>query len=220
MIKTELKYFAIILSIACTLFLYFLSTLSQPIIIELYEIPEYEGKQVIVEGIVTEHRITTYGGQIIEIKNLDNENISKTIVFVEGETPVEYGDRIQASGTVQKYENEWEIVVNNERFVKILQKWTNVTFPLWQLAENPDKYVGTNVNVTGIIDRKYDAYFYLVDSEEQYTVAVYYDSSKFFNFSQGNGVYVGARFVYDAETMRYVLQVEDESHGISTIEED
>lgn len=82
--------------------------------IELHEIPEYEGKQVIVEGIVTEHRITTYGGQIIEIKNLDSENISKTIVFVEGETSVEYGDRIQATGTVQKYKDEWEIVVNNE----------------------------------------------------------------------------------------------------------
>ncbi|MCK4332154.1 MAG: hypothetical protein KAV40_01090 [Thermoplasmatales archaeon] len=188
--------------------------------IELHEIPEYEGKQVIVEGIVTEYRITTYGGQIIEIKNLDSENISKTIVFVEGETSVEYGDRIQATGTVQKYKDEWEIVVNNERFVKILQKWADITFPLWQLAENPDKYVGTNVNVTGFIDRKYDAYFYLVDSEEQYTVAVYYDSSKFYNFSQGNAVYVGARFVYDAETMRYVLQAKDEAHGISVVEEE
>lgn len=216
----ELKYFAIILSVACTLFLYFLSTLSQPIMIELHEIPEYEGKQVIVEGSVTEHRITTYGGQIIEIKNLDSENISKTIVFVEGETSVEYGDRIQATGTVQKYKDEWEIVVNNERFVKILQKWTDVTFPLWQLAENPDKYVGTNVNVTGFIDRKYAAYFYLVDSEEQYIVAVYYDSSKFYNFSQGNAVYVGARFVYDAETMRYVLQAKDEAHGISVVGEE
>lgn len=110
----ELKHFAIILSVACILFLYFLSTLSQPIMIDLHEIPEYEGKQVIVEGVVTEHRTTTYGGQIIEIENLDSKNSSKTIVFVEGETPVEYGDRIQVTGTVQRYKGEWEIVVNNE----------------------------------------------------------------------------------------------------------
>jgi len=216
----ELKYFAIILSVACILFLYFLSTLSQPIMIDLHEIPDYEGKQVIVEGVVTEHRTTTYGGQIIEIKNLDSKNSSKTIVFVEGETPVEYGDRIQVTGTVQKYKGEWEIVVNNERFVKILRKWSNITFPLWQLAEDPNKYVGTNVNVTGFIDRKYAAYFYLVDSEEQYTVAVYYDSSRFYNFSQGDAVYVGARFVYDAETMRFVLSAKEEAHSISVIKEE
>jgi uncharacterized linocin/CFP29 family protein len=216
----ELKYFVIVLSVACILLLYFLSTLSQPIRIDLNEIPDYEGKQVIVEGVVTEHRITTYGGQIIEIKNLDSKNSSKTIVFVEGETNVEYGDIIQATGTVQKYKGEWEIVVNNERFVKILQKWSNITFPLWQLAEDPNKYVDTNVNVTGIIDRKYDAYFYLVDSEEQYTIAVYYDSSRFYTFSQGDTVYVGARFVYDAETMRFVLSAKEETHSISVIEEE
>jgi hypothetical protein len=188
--------------------------------IDLHEIPDYEGKQVIVEGVVTEHRTTTYGEKIIEIKNPDSKNSSKTIVFVEGETPVEYGDIIQATGTVQKYKGEWEIVVNNERLVKILRKWSNITFPLWQLAEDPNKYVGTNVNVTGFIDRKYDAYFYLVDSEEQYTVAVYYDSSRFYNFSQGDAVYVGARFVYDAETMRFVLSAKEETHSISVIEEE
>lgn len=210
----EFKYFVIVLSVACILFLYFLSSLSKPIMIDLHEIPDFEGKQVIVEGVVTEHRLTIYGGQIIEIKDIYSENSSKTIVFVEGETPVEYGDRIQATGKVQKYKGDWEIVVNNERFVKILQKWNNITFPLWQLAENPDKYVGTNVNVAGFIDRKYESYFYLVDSEEQYTVVVYYDSSSFYNFSEGDAVYVGARFVYDAETMRYVLNVKEDTHRI------
>lgn len=214
----EFKYFVIILSIACIIFLYFLSTLSKPIVIELNEIPNYEGKQVIVEGVVTEHRITTYGGQIIEIKNLDNENVSETMIFVERQTSVEYGDRIQVTGIVQKYKDEWEIVVNNEKHIKILQKWNNITFPLWQLAENPDKYVGTNVNVTGFINRIYDAYFYLIDSEEKYTVVVYFDPPKFYNFSQGAAVYVGARFVYDAETMRYVLSAKEETHRITLLE--
>lgn len=186
--------------------------------IDLHEIPDYEGKQVIIEGIVIDHRITTYGGQIIEIKNLDAENSSKIIVFVEEKTSVEYGDKIQATGTVQKYKDEWEVVINNERFVEILQKWNNTTFPLWQLAENPDRYIGINVNVTGVIDRKYDTYFYLVDSEGQYTVAVYYEPSKFYNFSQGDPVYVEARFTYDSKTMRYTLQTKDEAYGISVIE--
>ena len=210
----EFKYFVIVLSVACMLFLYFLSTLSQPIMIAIHEIPEYEGKQVIVEGTVTEHYATSYGGQIIEIKNPEGETPSKTIIFVEGKTPVEYGDKIQVIGNVQKYKGDWEIVVNNERFVKILQKWNNISFPLWQLAENPDKYVGINVNVTGFIDRTYDSYFYLVDSEEQHSIAVYYDSSRFYNLSQGAAVCVGARFIYDTEALRFVLSAKEETHSI------
>ena len=88
--------------------------------IDLNETPNYDGKQVTVEGTVTEHRTTTYGGQIIEIKDL--ESSYKITIFVEEETPVEYGDKIQVTGKVQKYKGEWEIVVDNVRFVKILQK--------------------------------------------------------------------------------------------------
>lgn len=213
----QFKYFVIALSVISIIILYFLSTLSQPVRIDLHELSQYDGKQVIVEGIVTDHRTTTYGGQIIDIKNLDGKNSTKATVFVEGETSIEYGDKIQVTGKVQKYKGEWEIVVNNERLVKILQKWSNITFPVWQLADSPDRYVGTNVNVTGFVDRIYDTYFYLVDSDEKYTVAVYYDSSRFFNFSQGNAVYVGARFVYDSNTLRYVLNANENTHNIHVI---
>ena len=216
--KMELKYFVILLSIICISLLYFLSTLSQPAVIDLHEIPNYEGKQVIVEGIITEYRTTTYGGQIIEIKDI--ESSYKATIFVEEEAFVEYGDKIQVTGKVQKYKDEWEIVVNNARFVEILEKWDNITFPLWPLAENPDKYVGININITGVIDRVYDSYFYLVDEEELYTIAVYFDTPEFYNFSQGDKVCVRARFVYDTETLRFVLNVNEETHNICVIEED
>ena len=87
----EFKYFVLLLAIIGMAFLYFLSTLSQPIVIELHEIPEYEDKQVIVEGTVIKHSVTSYGGQIIEIDNINNfKNSSKTLVFVEKETSVEF----------------------------------------------------------------------------------------------------------------------------------
>ena len=206
----ELKYLVIILSILGILILYFLSTLSAPITIDLSQIQEYEGKEVTVEGIVTTHRITSYGGQIIEIK----DNNASAIVFVEEETIVEHGDKIQATGTVQKYRDDWEIVVNNNRFVKIIQKWSNSTCPLWQIAENPERYLDTNINVTGIIDREYDSYFFLIDTEGKHSIVVYYDSSRFHNFSQGDTVYVGGEFDYDEETMRFVLEAKEEPHYI------
>lgn len=208
----QLKYFSLIFSIAGIILLYFLSTLTQPVLIEIHEIPEYEGKQVIVEGTVMEHHVTSYGSQIITIAN-DN---ATTTVFVEGKTDVEHGDKIQVTGKVQKYKGDWEIVVSNVRFVDIIQKWQNITFPLWQLAENPTKYVGLNVNVTGRIDTVYDAYFYLVDPEEKHSIIVFYNPSEYnTSFYPGQKVHVAARFAFDEEDFRYKLEASEEIHNIS-----
>jgi hypothetical protein len=215
LIKMQLKYLAIIIAITGTCFLYYVSTFAQPTIIELHQIPEYEGKQVTVEGTVIEHHLTSYKGHIIEIN--DNNN-SKTTIYVEEETTVDYGDTIQATGIVQKYKGEWEIVVDNKRFVKIIQKWNDTRCPLWQLAENPNRYVGMNVNVTGIIDRWYDAFFYLIDSEDEHSVIVSCDSFTCSNVSQGDTVAVAGRFMYDTECLRYMIEVYDDNHGVFVIE--
>jgi hypothetical protein len=98
--------------------------------------------------------------------------------------------------------------------VKILQKWVNISAPIWQIAENPKKYVDTNINVTGAIDRIYESYFYLVDTNEEFSIVVYYDSSRFYNLSEGYTVCVCGRFVYDAATLRYVLETNLQSHYI------
>ena len=213
--KIQLKYFVVLLSVICITFLYFLSTLSQPIQIDLYQIPDYEGKQVIVEGTVTEHHLTSYGGHIIDIKDMNADNSTSVIIFVEEATEVEYGDKIKATGKVQKYNDEWEVVVNNARFVEIVQKWSNITFPLWQLAENPSKYLGLNVNISGSIEREYESYFYLTDTNEEHSIVVYYDSSSFYNFSQGDYIWVKGKFLYDEENLRFVINVIDEKHSIS-----
>lgn len=210
--KIQLKYLSVIFSVAGITLLYFLSTLSQPVMIELCEIPEYEGKQVIVEGIVTEHHVTSYGSHII---TLEDDNATTT-VFVEEKTNVEYGDKIQATGKVQKYEGDWEIIVGNVRFVTIVQKWQNITIPLWQLAENPTKYDGLNVNVTGFIDAVYDTYFYLVDTEEEHSIIVFYARSGDNVFYPGQKVNVAATFTFDLEDFRYRLIVSEETHGIFT----
>lgn len=217
--KIELKHFVVLLSVLCIILLYFLSTLSQPQKIEISQLPDYEGKQVIIQGIVTKQHITTYEGHIINIKDINYENNFEAIIYVEEKTDVEYGDTIEALGQVQRYNDEWEVVVNSARYVTILQKWNDIIFPLWQLAENPEKYVGTNVNISGLVDRDYDSYFYLLDEENKHSIIVYYDSLKFQNFTQGDKVYVGGQFLYDEESMRYKIKVEEENHNIQVVKE-
>ena len=206
----QIKYLSIIFSIAGIILLYFLSTLSQPTIIDLSEIRKYDGKQVIVEGIVTESYTTKYESQIITIQN----NNYSTKIFIEGETDIDYGDKIQATGEVQAYEGEWEVVVNNKRFVRILQKWQNITIPLKQLAETPEKYENLNVNVTGFVDTVFDTYFYLFDSEEKYSIIVVHNPFTQGPFTAGQKLYVNAKFVFDSENFRYKLETGDDTHNI------
>jgi len=207
----QLKHYSLLFSIAGIIILYFLSTLTQPIVIELSELPEYEDKQVTVEGVVAEHYITSYESQIIKIEG-DN---ATAMVFVEEKSDVEYGDKIQVTGKVQKYKGDWEIVVGNERFVTILQKWQNISIPLWQIAENPVKYDGLNINVTGYIDAVYDAYFYLVDEEATHSIIVFYNSFEHGSVYSGQKVDIAAQFRYNPEDLRYKLDVMDETHGIT-----
>ena len=212
----KLKHFPLIFSILGVSLLYLLSMLSNPTVIELSEIQEYDGKQIIAEGIVTDYHTTTYGSQIITIEN----NNTRAIVFVEGEIFVEYGDLIEATGAVQKYKGEWEIVVDDERHIKILRKWNNISFPLRQLAENPERYEGLNVNVTGVTDLVYDTYFYLIDEDDIYSVFVFYTPVEQNFLHPGKKVKVAAKFYFDEEDLRYKLTVSEETHKITFLSDE
>jgi len=212
----QLKYFMIVLSIFSVIFLYYLSLLSQPEAIQLDDIPNYEEKLVIVEGIVSKHTLTSYGGHIIEIRD-KAENYSQAILFVEEETEVEYGDTIKATGKVTQYKGDWEVVVSNKKDITILQKWQNISIPLWQLAQNPTHYVDMNINVSGFIERDYGSYFYLIDLQDEHTLAVYYDSTRFNNITEGNEIRVGGQFIYNMETLRYIIQTNMPNHFITEV---
>ena len=208
------KSWTVFLSIIGIIFLYFLSSLSQPILINIDDVQNYEGKKIKIEGIVTEHHFTNYGNQMITLK----QNNKTLTVFVEEKTDVEYGDKILVIGQVQKYKNTWQIVANKNNAITILQKWQNISSPLWQLAENPTKYNGLNINITGYIERLYNTYFYITDSEEKHSLIVFYDPSDVnISLKPGQKVRLFGKFIYDEDTFRYKLEVGDK---IFVIKED
>lgn len=209
----KFKYIIIVLSLASILVLYFLSGFSQPISVPLSAVPSHEGKQVIVSGMVTDYRTTTFGAQLITIRSIDDNNSLLTL-YIEGEISVEYGDVVQATGVVQQYKNSWEVVVDNVRFVTILRCWDATSFPLWQLAQNPSKYLDTNVNVTGVVDSLSDSTFSLHDQEGTYALQVYGSRSFISPLSKGDLVAVNARFLYDATALRYIMKITETAHGI------
>jgi hypothetical protein len=146
--------------------LYFISTLTQPIQIDISDIQNYENKVVTTQGLVKEYYNTKYGNLIINLAG----NSSSITIFSEENFDLEFGDRIQVTGKVQSYEDEWEIVVDTNRNICLICKWANLSMPIWQIAQNPGKYENLNINVTGIVDLVSDDYFLLKDIEKNHTV--------------------------------------------------
>lgn len=206
----KLKYFSLFISIIGILILYLIAKLSQIPLIELNEMSEYEGKQVILEGLVDEYQFSKQGNQIIQIKD-DNDT---AIIFIDGETEIEHGDIIQAIGEVQKYGSDWELIVSNINYIKILKKWQNNSIPLWQLAENPLKYLNLNVNVTGHIESISNAYFYIVDLEKNHSLIVFYRLSKNITIHPGQKVNVLGKFSFDKDKFRYQIELCEEQHDV------
>ncbi len=206
----KLKQLSLIFAITGTIFLYFLATLSKPVAIELVEIPRYEGKKITTQGFVTEYFTTKYASQMITLKD---ENFT-VIVYVEGVTDVEYGDKISVTGEIQKYREDWEIMVNDKKNLQIIEKWQNISLPLWVLAQKPICYLGLNVNVTGFIDIVYNSFFNLVDLKTNTSIPVYFEYYHGDNISSGTKVTIFAKFMFDEQQLRYKLVLCDEKHGV------
>lgn len=210
--KLKLKHLSIIFAIAGISILYLISILVQPAVIELENIGNFENKNVIVEGVVTNYYLTQYGNQIITIK----DNTSSAIIFLETSKDIEYGDKIRATGKVQKFGNDWEIVVNNNRFVKVIQKWANISTPIWQLAQNPEKYVGLNINITGSVDSIFDDYLYIADKNSTHQLIIFYNSYNYNDLWPGQEITIAGKFDFDANNLRYGLYLLDHNHKITT----
>jgi len=209
----KFKYLIILIALGSLLGLYILSLFSQPVLVPLSKLQAYTGQQIIVQGIITDYRTTTYGSQLITIRDTQNSTNS-VVLYIEGELLVEYGDTIQATGDVQHYKNQWEVVVNNPQDIVILKKWNHPSFPLGQLALHPEHYLDVTVNVTGIVTQTSGSSCLLASTDGIYSIEVVYQSTCPHQFSKGDTVTVGARFVYDATTCRFLLRATDETHGI------
>ncbi len=213
----KFKYIVVFLSILSLLILYGVSRISQPELVSLSILSNYEGQQVLVQGVVTTYRSTNFGSQLITLRDSDNEFTTAVLYIEEGDVFVEFGDTIQATGQVQRYKDQWEVVISNPQLITIVQKWNNTSFPLWQLAEHPTRYLQSNINITGIITKKQQSTFVLTDPTEAYTLEVSCPVSDSVLFSNGDAVAVSGRFIYEPHTLRFLVQLTEPNHRVTKI---
>jgi hypothetical protein len=212
----NLKKLSLVFAITGTFILYVLSLLSKPALIEIRQIEDYEGKKVIMNGKVTNFYTTKYASQMITIIDQNNS----VDVYVEGITAVEYGDKIQVVGEVQKYKEEYEIIVDDKRNLKIIEKWDNATYPIWQLAEKPENYLNSNVKVLGYVDSIFEDYFIIKDVESGHKLMISYSSIFGMSLYPGKKVIISGRFLFENKNLRYKLVLCEEQHSISLISEE
>jgi len=207
----NLKKYSIFFSVVGIISLYLLSCFCKPSYIDISKASEFEGKQIITKGTVKDIIESKFKNQIITIQHRN----SSIKVFSEEKTKVEYGDLIEVTGKVQKYDDTWEIVVENRENINILKKWSNISLPLWQIALNPDGYLGLNVKVRGYIDNIYNSFFYLRDIETEHTIIISYEGEKSLYLKPGNEVIVKGIFSYDGTNLRYLIKICEKTHGLS-----
>jgi hypothetical protein len=213
----KFNYIVILSTIISLVVLYGVSLISQPEQVLLSSLSFHDGQQVLVQGIVTDYRTTTFGSQLITLRESINDG-SSAVLYVEGVVSVEFGDRIQAIGKVKRYKDQWEVMVSNPLSVTIVEKWGNQTFPLWQLAKHPDRYCDTNVIISGILTQKQSSSFVLTDTTETYFLDVSCDHSSLSSFSNGDAVEVAGRFIYEPRVLRFMLTLSEQEHRLITLE--
>jgi len=204
------KYAYLAGSIACILFLYFLSAISHPPEISISDLEKYEGKRVVVEGMVVDKEFNDKS----EIITLKDGNHSARI-FIRGSTEASYGDIVKVTGRVGRYGNQLEIFSES---VEIREKWDERSMPLWELSENFEKYLGTNVNVTGYVNGVHTRYFYLTDFEREYRIKVFYPENFSMEIENYEHIYVKALFKYDSKNMCMYLEIKEKEHGIGKVD--
>ena len=193
-----------LVAVAGIISLYFIPLLSQPERIAISEVWKYNGKDVIVEG-----EVKNVVGDIITI----GDGNATTLIYMEKMEGIEYGDYIRVEGRVGEYGNDFAIYA---RKTIILEKWDKESISLPYLAENYERFVNKNVNVTGYIYSKYNGYFYLTDEYMDYKIMVYCNHS--IPFARYEKVMVKALMLYDSGNLRFYLKICRDSHGVWSYE--
>ncbi|MHC1579718.1 MAG: hypothetical protein ACXQTZ_03585 [Candidatus Alkanophagales archaeon] len=188
-------------SVAGIAFLYWISTLVAPVKVEIGEIPNYEGKYVEVEGVVSDVRVVGGGACVLTLRR----NGSSVEVFVRRgvELDVGYGDEVRVVGAVRLYEGEHEIFTSADR-VELLNK-SRVAVFVSQVAAEPQEYVGGRVCVVGRVTRLYTNVFYVESGGCELRVVA--DAGVTGTLGVGDEVVVDGVFEYDARNLRYELRL-------------
>lgn len=180
-----------IFAISSLSILFILSNMVSPEKISLTELRNYEGDIVVVEGIVKDIYPTSGGNTVLIL--VDESGEGK--VFAYGKREIFIGDKIEVIGRVQRYREEFEVIA--DRISKLESKTVEVK--IWQLAEDPEKFLNRYVNVTGKV-REIKRDFVEIE-DDGYTIRA--TKPLIGEPSEGDEIWVKGKLLYSPKELRY-----------------
>ncbi|MCD6108377.1 MAG: hypothetical protein J7J89_02745 [Thermoplasmata archaeon] len=200
---------SILFSVIGIFALFLLSLLAEPIHINLSEINKYNGREVIIQGIVVDKQETRYGNIILTLAENHSIQTGYTVkVFIEGQPEeIEYGDKIMLQGEVHRYQGEIEIYVSDIRQIKTMEKWNNHSIPLREIAKKPWEYKGINLKILCRIEKIYHTYIVLKDIREDQKIILFCNTENITETLRENEIVnVEAMLRYNPKDFSYFLE--------------
>jgi hypothetical protein len=200
--QNTFKHTILALSISSLLILYILTTTTQPPTITLDQTAAYDGQRVTITATIHTIQTTTTGAQHITLHQ-PNTTTPLTI-YLTTPLPLQYGDTIQATGTITHYQNTYQLTTDTTNAITILSHHTGPNTPLWQLAQHPTTYQDTTITTTGTVDKTTQTTFTLKDTTTPTTITVNGATTQ---PPKNSRITIHARLLYDTTTLRYSLQL-------------
>lgn len=185
---------------------------------ELDELGAYEGRTVVVRGIITEVRPLDSGGWQLEM----SEGTVSTSVFAPNleHTPF-VGDLVEAQGLVKWYRGSWEIDCQSGQ-VRVLKSANRGSITHAELARAPQAYVGSSLTLRGEVrylsnrsDNGLELLLFSLDAEHGLNVSIAPTLVGALSpIMVGDQVTLQGLLEYHAQRFQYRLMVQDEGHGV------
>ncbi|PKK86536.1 MAG: hypothetical protein CVT48_00635 [Thermoplasmata archaeon HGW-Thermoplasmata-1] len=183
--------------------LYVLSLFSHPAYIGIGEVGDYEGRTVVVNGMLTGMVPLESGAGILSVRDTNDSSLRITLFVQKMPGHLSYGDLLSATGKVERYENEWEIIVDSASDIIVTGNSGDNFTKLWQLSQDPARFSGIMVNVPAELYNPHSTYFYLKDGGFKLKVLCPADFAG--NFTSGESIAVAGIFSYDPDNLAYYL---------------
>lgn len=197
------QYLLLAAAVTCVAGLYLASTLAGPASISLASLAEHEGETVQVTGLVVHvERYDTAASFLLR-----DGSVSARVFSPDGVTG-RVGDRVQVTGTVQRYEGMLEIVSDE---ITVLEH-ANDTVPLPVLADRYSRYLDTCITTCGAAVNVTRHSFRLVNDSCSVEVR---HPGRTCNVTAGDEATVTAMLRYDEEAMCFYLSLERSSHHVA-----
>lgn len=197
----QFKYIILAVSLASLTVLYLLAGITQPPHITLDQTPQYQGQRVTITATIHDYETTSTGTQRITLTS-PNTTTPLTL-YLTTPLPIQYGDTIQAVGTIDTYQDTYELTTTPHD-ITIISHHTGPDIPLWQLAQNPTHYQDTTITTTGLVDKTTQTTITLKDTTTPTTITVTGTTTP---PPKNSLITIHARLLYDPQTLHYTLHL-------------